>query len=629
MEKWTAKSMRECEDLGRKPRYLRHNLYRDDDKLSRSCSEWTEIAKPLPSVPELEYSNVLACHTIDRHPGLFTVDTPVNVDEFEGLLSSHPNRPFVNSVISGFRNGFWPWADTHTGEYPHTLDESLGDPRDPKEFVFICGQRDKEIAAGRFSESFGENLLPGMYSMPIHAVPKPHSTDLRLVTNHSAGEYSLNSMIKREDIAGFPLDNMTHLGEMLLKKREEFPNEELILFKSDISDAYRNLPMHPLWQVKQVNTIGGQRHVDRRNCFGGKGSGSLFISFNSLVTWIGKEVYKIPDLGTYSDDSFGIELAKNLTYYEAYNQLMPTSQVKLLNLWDRLGIPHKQKKQVFGKKLTIIGFNVDANELTITLPTESKVDLVAQLYEFARTPEKRGVKYSLKEFQRLAGWFNWALNVYPLLKPALANVYAKMSHSKPDKPLTKLYVNNAIRSDLLWAVDHITKLPGTRVFQSVDWDPDTADLVAYCDASLDGLGYWFPGLSAGYWSPIPEDPPKDTIFYFEALSVLSAILHSTSLGFTVNKLVIYTDNMNTVQMFNSLSALPSYNEILKATVDHLLLDINNPIQLRVLHVPGHINTVADALSRGELHTVVDLVPNVTIDLFSPPRIREESGAESL
>ena len=278
MEKWTAKSMRECEDLGRKPRYLRHNLYRDDDKLSRSCSEWTDIAKPLPSVPELEYSNVLACHTIDRHPGLFTVDTPVNVDEFEGLLSSHPNRPFVNSVISGFRNGFWPWADTHTGEYPHTLDESLGDPRDPKEFVFICGQRDKEIAAGRFSESFGENLLPGMYSMPIHAVPKPHSTDLRLVTNHSAGEYSLNSMIKREDIAGFPLDNMTHLGEMLLKKREEFLNEELILFKSDISDAYRNLPMHPLWQVKQVNTIGGQRHVDRRNCFGGKGSGSLFIS---------------------------------------------------------------------------------------------------------------------------------------------------------------------------------------------------------------------------------------------------------------------------------------------------------------------------------------------------------------
>ena len=229
----------------------------------------------------------------------------------------------------------------------------------------------------------------------------------------------------------------------------------------------------------------------------------------------------------------------------------------------------------------------------------------------------------------LAGWFNWALNVYPLLKPALSNIYAKMGHSKPDKPLTKLYVNNSIRSDLLWAIDHIRRLPGTRVLQSLDWDPENADLVAYCDASLDGLGYWFPGLSAGFWSVIPDDGPKDTIFYFEALSVLSAIIHSTSFGFPISRLTVYTDNLNTVQIFNSFSALPVYNDILKAAVDHLLSDINNPIQLRVIHVPGHSNTVADALSRGELHTVVDEIPGIVIDIFSPPRIRRELGAEAL
>ena len=27
MEKWTAKSMRQCEQLGRRPRYLRHNVF--------------------------------------------------------------------------------------------------------------------------------------------------------------------------------------------------------------------------------------------------------------------------------------------------------------------------------------------------------------------------------------------------------------------------------------------------------------------------------------------------------------------------------------------------------------------------------------------------------------------------
>ena len=64
------------------------------------------------------------------------------------------------------------------------------------------------------------------------------------------------------------------------------------------------------------------------------------------MTWIGKNEYEIPDLGVYSDDSFGVELSKNIAFYEPYKRHMPTSQVTLLNLWDELGIPHKDKKQV-------------------------------------------------------------------------------------------------------------------------------------------------------------------------------------------------------------------------------------------------------------------------------------------
>ena len=553
--------------------------------MSRSCAEWTEVARPLATIPQIELSNISANDTISRLPHLFEVSTPINSGRLETLLEHHPNPSFVKSVLDGLRNGFWPWADTHIGEYPDIVDESLGDPLNLDELNFICEQRDREIEMGRFSESFGSKLLPGMYSMPIHAVPKPNSDAFRLVTNQSAGAFSLNSMIRREDITGYPLDNMTHLGEMLIQKKREFPNEKLVLFKSDIAEAYRLIPVHPLWQIKQINTIEGLRHVDRRNCFGGKASGSLFIAVNALITWIAKNECGIRDLATYCDDSFGVELMRNFTCYAPYGRDLPSAQASLLTLWDQLGVPHKEKKQVFGSKLTIIGIDVDADSLTLTLPDESRSELLAQLKDFARLPEGSGVKYSLKDFQRLTGWFNWALNVYPLLRPALSNVYAKMSHAKPDKPLTKLYVNNAIRSDLLWAVDHLSRLPGTRILQSLDWDPDTADLTAYCDASLDGLGFWFPSLSAGFWSLIPEEPPSDTIFFFEAISVLSAILHSTTMGFSVRKLVVYTDNMNTVQIFNSLSALPAYNDILKAAVDHLLSDLANPIQLRVIHTP--------------------------------------------
>jgi hypothetical protein len=92
--------------------------------------------------------------------------------------------------------------------------------------------------------------------MPIHAVPKPGSSDLRLVTDQSAGPFSLNSMIERDEILGYPLDNMHHLGKMLLDLRKEVgPDRQLTIFKSDIAEAYRLMPVHPCWQIKQINTI--------------------------------------------------------------------------------------------------------------------------------------------------------------------------------------------------------------------------------------------------------------------------------------------------------------------------------------------------------------------------------------
>ena len=54
-----------------------------------------------------------------------------------------------------------------------------------------------------------------MYSMPIHAVPKPGTSKFHLVTDHSAGQFALNNMISHEDIAGVILNNVQDLGNAL------------------------------------------------------------------------------------------------------------------------------------------------------------------------------------------------------------------------------------------------------------------------------------------------------------------------------------------------------------------------------------------------------------------------------
>ena len=602
------------EIYGLQPKYLRHNLWDQSSSLSPTTAEWSETAKPLPRPPSSEFLNPFAIQTIANNPDLFQVHTPIKVDVFESLLKNHPNPLFVKSVCDGLREGFWPWADTSKKDYPVTHDESRPMPSNEEHAAFIRAQCRKEREKGYYSRSFGTDLLPGMYSMPIHAVPKPNSSDLRLITDHSAGAYSLNSMIDHTQVTGFPLDNMRHLGEMLFDVRRSLGNIQLTLWKSDIADAYRNLPIHPLWQIKQIVTVDNERYVDHNLCFGSCSSPGLFISFNSLVAWIAKYVKLIQYLSGYMDDSSGCNLLGDVMFYEPYGKDLPSDQCRLLLLWDELGIPHKPQKQVFGSPLTIIGIDVDANLMTLTLPTSSKERLLEELRFWVAKPSKSSSgSFKLKYWERLAGWFNWALNVYPLLRPALNNVYPKIAGKRIRDQ--RVYINNAIRDDLMWAITHIENSQGVHLFKSFSWSPESADYVIYCDACPDGMGFWYPVSKEGFYAPTPVDVPTDVIFYFEALCVLSALDNVKNFAPRGSRILIYTDNANCVDIFRSLRCLPPYNHLLKAACDIL---ITQDLSLRVLHVSGETNVVADALSRVQFSIALNSVPELKLFTFNPP-----------
>ncbi|KAF7308826.1 DNA/RNA polymerase [Mycena kentingensis (nom. inval.)] len=118
----------------------------------------------------------------------------------------------------------------------------------------------------------------------------------------------------------------------------------------------------------------------------------------------------------------------------------------MLCLWDELGIPHNRAKQVHGSILTVIGFEVNTVAMTFSMTDEQWDELVAAVDDFYREPPAGGRRRTLHESQRLAGWVNWALNVHPLLHPALANIYAKtVGKTRPD---ACLHLNNAIADDL-------------------------------------------------------------------------------------------------------------------------------------------------------------------------------------
>jgi hypothetical protein len=132
---------------------------------------------------------------------------------------------------------------------------------------------------------------------------------------------------------------------------------------------------------------------------------------------------------------------------------------------------------------------------------------------------------------------------------------------------------------------------------------------------MTGLGFWYPAHRQGFYSPVLTGTARDIIFYFEALSVAGVIndLHTSAID--TSKIIIHTDSMNTVNIFNSLRCLPEFNPLLKYCVDIFL---NKKFDVRILHILGTRNVVADAILCRDFDKAQQLVPGLTITAFQPP-----------
>jgi len=286
-----------------------------------------------------------------------------------------------------------------------------------------------------------------------------------------------------------------------------------------------------------------------------------------------------------------------------------------------LGVPHKECKQLSGSPLTVIGISIDPNRLMYTLPEDTHAWLVSELRSWT-TP--CGFCAPVRRWQQTAGWINWALNVFPLLCPALNNFYPKISgRSNPNQ---KVWMNNTIQEDFLWALRTLEKCDGVLLLKSFDWSTDDATATIYCDACLSGMGFWYPALHLGFYANTPPDIDSEFIFYFEALCVLCALRDTCRHSSPGGRLVLYTDNHNCVDMFNTLRALPEHNLLLRAAID--LLTDNHHV-LHVLHVPGAENEVADALSQCDFARAIELDPELQINPFEPYRLVHHDKTLSL
>lgn len=313
------------------------------------------------------------------------------------------------------------------------------------------------------------------------------------------------------------------------------------------------------------------------------------------------------------DDYWLIELGNILISYKGYSDLRPHTQVQFLTLLDKLGVPHEKGKPFFGQVVPVIGFKVDTRVMTIRMSEEHRERLATALLTFIDDPKR---KHSLRRWQSVLGWTNWALNARPHACPALALFYRKIAGKSI--PLASIYANAKVKPDLTWFAKHLRSRNGLTLIRGNCWDVSEADVTIYCDACPAGMGFWPPSHGKAFFFRCPPEFDRNSDFC-EAATIVSALQWALWLEVSLNlRVLIYSDNLATVEVFSSMRGnLPYYHMTMQAAAwihNHVIL-------WRILHVPGLDNQIADYLSQGTLDRVQTLSPLLqTADFIPLPNV---------
>ena len=120
--------------------------------------------------------------------------------------------------------------------------------------------------------------------------------------------------------------------------------------------------------LQAVRLPDGHFAINRNNVFEGGASGQCWWSVMCLILWIALHHYGCRVLLDYVDNVFSHDFADAMVLYPRYRVLMPHNQRQLLSCFDDLDVPHDQPKQTHGVSQPIIGMQVDALALSITMP---------------------------------------------------------------------------------------------------------------------------------------------------------------------------------------------------------------------------------------------------------------------
>ena len=378
-----------------------------------------------------------------------------------------------------------------------------------------------------------------------------------------------------------------------------------LILKRDIKDAFRNIPIAPHVQWLLGFTWDGKFYKETCLPFGLATAPFIFNLFAEAFHWMLQSWLNWDLLQHYLDDFIAIIPA-------ASQHTIPKINTEYKKITDILGISRNQSKDQLGTVLTVLGLEVDTNLFTLQVPE----DKLAQAYKAtAQTLSLDSI--TRKEIEIVAGFLGFCAPVVQLGRLHLHTIWTFIASFPQHKPhFIRRWIPKAVQEDLLWWRDLLPLWNGILFFDN----STRSNISLFTDASCFGLGGFFiTGTVDGTESIDYSEIPDTNAFAMPIITqegILDINIHEMEAihrafsiwgpSWSKKTVKVFTDN-TTCQ--RGLQKQTLYEAAFKPLRQTLLLAAQFDILLVPVWIPGHTNTLADALSRFDFEHIANICPH--------------------
>ena len=495
------------------------------------------------------------------------------------FLRRHPDQEFAayiyDGLINGFRVGFnYNLSQLNPNHSNHP--SALAHKHDVEERIAA------ELSAGRLLGPLPAHLLSLVHLSPIGLVPKAHTNKWRMIVdlshpaNGSVNDGILSSLCSLHYAS---VDDAVRIIQTLGVGTE--------LVKLDVKDAYRIVPVHPADYHLLGISWEGNIYVDRALPFGLRSAPKIFNAVADILGWVFSQSGIRHHLH-YLDDFLLLGAPHSREAAQALDIA--------LKVFDSLGIPVATHKTEGPSTILIfLGILIDTKRFELRLPEDKLTRLQEMMRQWAgrRTCTR-------KELESLVGHLSHAATVITQGRTFLRQLFALLSLDRANYHTIRL--NSGAKADLLWWRTFLQHWNGLSFF------PAPHPSIEIISDASGGYGCGAFSLVHG-WFQIewPDSWHTITITAKELVPiVVAAALWGKHWG---RACVCFTcDNMAVVSILKSRSSRdPLLTHLLRCLAFYAAL---HHFHFTAEHIPGVLNTAADAISRNNSALFSSLHPQI-------------------